>query len=143
MEIKKQKFMDENGTKENLIQILHAIAPYVIVTGSYAYGTQKPTSDIDLYVREIPEDEVDCEADYVEDTYIQPLIRYFENLGYSWDSALIESFDVSDTYIPLEFSSLYSIEENTFPINILGVEMTAAKSTHTSEKYLNGQKREK
>ena len=133
--------MYENGSLENLKQILETIAPYVIVTGSYAYRNQRPSSDIDMYVKEIPEEDVDCEADFVEDTYVSPLIRYFEELGYDWDSCMSMSFDVSDTYIPLEFSALYSIEEDTFPVEIFGVKMTAAKSTHTSEKYYNGQKR--
>ena len=133
--------MEENGTKENLKQILETIAPYVIVTGSYAYGKQTKFSDIDMYVKELPEEEIDCEADYVEESYTRPLIRFFESLGYEWDSVFIDSFNVDDTFIPLEFSAYYDIEEETFPIEILGVKMVAAKSNHTSEKYLNGQKR--
>lgn len=142
MEIKKlYEKLAPNGTKENLKQILETIAPYVIVTGSYAYGTQTSASDIDLFVKEIPEEEVDCEADFVEDTYVNPLIRFFESIGYAWDSCLICSFSVDDTFIPLEFSSLYEIEDDAFQIEICGVKMMAAKSTHTSDKYLNGQKR--
>lgn len=133
--------MDENGTKENLKQILETIAPYVIVTGSYAYGKQTEFSDIDMYVRELPEEEIDCEADYVEESYTRPLIRFFELIGYKWDSVFIDSFSVDDTFIPLEFSAYYDIERETFPIEILGVKMMASKSNHTSEKYLNGQKR--
>lgn len=133
--------MYRNGTKENLIEILQTISDRVIVTGSYAYGTQTEYSDIDLYVKEKPEELVDCEAQYVEDTYTRELIRYFESMGYKWSSCMIESFAVDDTYIPLEFSSLYSIEAQTYEIEILGVKMQAAKSTYTSEKYLNGQKR--
>lgn len=133
--------MANNGTEENLKQILETISPYVIVTGSYAYGKQKASSDIDMYVKEIPEEEIDCEASYVEDTYTRSLIRFFESIGYNWGSVFINSFNVDDTYIPLEFSAYYDIEEETFPIEILGVKMTAAKSNHTSEKYLNGQKR--
>lgn len=129
-----------NGTIENLQYILEQIKDKVIVTGSYAYGTQTPTSDIDFFVKEIPEELVDLEADFVEDTYVKELIRFFEDLGYSWTSCLIESFAIDDTYIPLEFSSLYSIEKAVFEIEILGVKMTAAKSNHTSDKYLNGQK---
>ena len=133
--------MEKNGTEENLKQILETIAPYVIVTGSYAYGKQTTVSDIDLFVKEIPEEEVDCEANYVEESYTRPLIRFFESLGYEWDSCFIDSFSIDDTYIPLEFSAYYDIEEETFPIEILGVKMMSAKSNHTSEKYLNGQKR--
>lgn len=142
MEIKKiYKHMSENGTEENLKQILETIAPYVIVTGSYAYGKQTELSDIDMYVKELPEEEMDCEADYVEESYTRPLIRFFESLGYKRESVFIDSFTVDDTFIPLEFSAYYDIEEETFPIEILGIKMVAAKSNHTSEKYLNGQKR--
>lgn len=131
----------ENGTEENLKQILKTIAPYVIVTGSYAYGKQTALSDIDMYVKEIQEEYIDHEATYVEESFTRPLIRFFESLGYEWDSVFIDSFSVDDTFIPLEFSAYYDIEQDTFPIEILGVKMTASKSTHTSEKYLNGQKR--
>lgn len=143
MEIKKiYKHMPENGTEENLIQILETIAPYVIVTGSYAYGKERHYSDIDFYVKELPEEEINCEVGYVEESYTRPLIRFFESLGYEWDSVFVDSFSVDDTFIPLEFSHYYNIEEETFPIEILGVEMVATKSNYTSEKYLNGQKRE-
>ena len=128
-----------NGSKENLQYILEQIKDKVIVTGSYAYGTQ--TSRSDFYVKEVPEELVDLEADFVEDTYIRELIRFFENLGYKWSSCTIMSFAVDDTYIPLEFSSLYSIDGKLFEIEILGVKMLASKSNHTSDKYLNGQKR--
>lgn len=142
MEIKRiYDQMAENGTKENLKQILETIAPYVIVTGSYAYGKQNEFSDIDMYVKDMPEELIDPESDFVEDTYVRPLIRFFESLGYEWSSCVTMSFAVDDTFIPLEFSALYSIEDETFSIEILGVTMTASKSTHTSEKYLNGQKR--
>ena len=133
--------MKENGTEENLKQILETISPYVIVTGSYAYGKQTVSSDIDMFVREIPEEEIDCEANYVEESYTRPLIRFFESLGYKWDSVFIDSFSVDDTFIPLEFSAYNDSEEETFPIEILGVKVVASKSNHTSEKYLNGQKR--
>lgn len=130
-----------NGTIENLQYILEQIKDKVIVTGSYAFGTQTESSDIDLYVKEVPDELVDLEAAFVEDTYIKDLIRFFESLNYSWTSCFIESFAVDDTYIPLEFSSLYSIENETFEVVILGVKMTAAKSNHTSDKYFEGQKR--
>lgn len=133
----------EKGTKENLQYILESIKDKVIVTGSYAYGTQTETSDIDFYVKEISDESIDLEAAYVEDTYINELIRFFESMGYSWTSCFVECFAIDDTYIPLEFSSLYSIEEEVFEIEIFGVKMMAAKSSYTSEKYLNGQKRRK
>ena len=133
--------MAENGTEENLKQILETITPYVIVTGSYAYGKQTVFSDIDMYVKALPEEAVDLEADVVEESFVPSLIRFFEAIGYEWDSVFVDSFSVDDTYIPLEFSSFYSIEDDLFPIEILGVKMMASKSNHTSEKYINGQKR--
>ena len=129
----------EFGSKEQLIEILEHIKDKVIVTGSYAYGEQTALSDIDMYIKELPEDEVDCENGI--DTYCEELIGYFEELGYAWDSVFVTSFSVDDTYIPLEFSAYYAIEDETFEIDILGVKMKAAKSTHTSDKYLNGRKR--
>lgn len=131
----------ELSSKEQLIEILEHIKDKVIVTGSYAYGEQTALSDIDMYIKELPEDEVDCENGI--DTYCEELIGYFEKLGYAWDSVFVTSFSVDDTYIPLEFSAYYSIEDETFVIDILGVKMQAAKSTHTSDKYLNGRKRGK
>lgn len=130
-----------NDSKERLIEILNHIKDKVIVTGSYAYGEQTPLSDIDFYIKELPEEEVDCENSI--ETYCKELIEYFESLGYEWDSVFVESFSIDETYIPLEFSAYYTIEDETFEIEILGVKMQAAKSCYTSDKYLNGRKRTK
>lgn len=73
------------------------------------------------------------EAERIEDTYTQDLIRYFESKGYYWGSVFIDSFHVDETYIPLEFSAYYEIEEDTFELDILGVKMIAAKSNYTSK----------
>lgn len=129
----------EHGSMDELAVILAQIKDKVIVTGSYAYGNQTATSDIDMYIKELPEEKIDYETG--EDTYCKQLIEYFESLGYEWSSCFVTSFAVDDTAIPLEFSAHYSIEEDTFDIEICGVTMKVAKSTHTSEKYLNGQKR--
>ena len=129
-------------------EILKDIAPYVIVTGSYAYGTQRLSSDIDFYVKERSEEEREKEAlekniDYcdTEETYVEHLIRYFESIGYQWSSCFTLSFAIDDTDIPLEFSAFYNIDNKLFDIEIEGVKFKASKSTWTSEKYLNGQKR--
>ena len=70
---------------KTLPEILKDISPYVIVTGSYARGAQTELSDIDFFVKERTEEERDreCEEkgiDYgdTEETYIEELIRYFE-----------------------------------------------------------------
>ena len=109
-------------------------------------------SDIDLYIKWIPEEERDRMAeatgcwDYtdVPEDYCKELIKYFEDKGYEWTSVFPSSFAVDDTYIPLEFSAFYDIDEdNIFKINILGVTLDASVGNHTSEKYLNGIKRSK
>lgn len=127
------------GNKEEFISILESIKDKVIVTGSYAYGEQTSLSDIDFYIKELPEDQIDYENH--TETYCHELINYFESLGYNWESCFIESFSIEDTYIPIEFSAFYNIEEETFEIDILGVKMKAAKSTYTDHKYINGRKR--
>lgn len=76
--------MTIKGSKEELIEILNFIKDKVIVTGSYAEGRQTAESDIDFLVKEIPEEEVDCEADFVEDTCIKEIIRHFDNKGIGW-----------------------------------------------------------
>lgn len=138
------------SSKSALIRILNDIKDRVIVTGSYAYGMQNEDSDIDLFIRWIPEEEQERireETGNWNDTpedYCKELIRYFESKGYEWDSDYPHSFAVNDTYIPLELSAYYDIDDsNIFKVNILGVTMDAAKSTTTNDKYLNGIKRSK
>ena len=138
------------SSKEALIQILKDIKDYVIVTGSYAYGMQNEYSDIDFFIRWIPEEERERmmeetgDWDNTPEDYCKDLIRYFDQKGYDWDSVFPSSFNVDDTYIPLEFSAFYDIDDsNIFKVNILGVTMDAAKSTKTNDKYLNGIKRSK
>ena len=46
-----------------LPQILQDIAPYVIVTGSYAEGTQTMWSDIDFYVLDKSDEDRDRQAE--------------------------------------------------------------------------------
>lgn len=140
------------SSKAALIRILNDIKDRVIVTESYAYGMADEDSDIDLYIKWIPEEERDRMAeatgcwDYtdVPEDYCKELIKYFEDKGYEWTSVFPSSFAVDDTYIPLEFSAFYDIDEdNIFNINILGVTLDASVGNHTSEKYLNGIKRGK
>jgi len=135
------------SSMKSLSEILQDIAPYVIVTGSYAFGTQKATSDIDFYVKARSDEdrEKECEETGIdwsdtEETYVPTLIRYFESLGYEWSSCFIESFAIDETDIPLEFSSFYSIDNQLFDIEICGVKLTASRSNYTGGKYINGQK---
>ncbi|WP_109771644.1 nucleotidyltransferase domain-containing protein [[Clostridium] innocuum] len=45
--------------------MLEQIKDKVIVTGSYEFGTQTELSDIDLYVKKVPDELVDLEAAFV------------------------------------------------------------------------------
>lgn len=117
-----------DGSKESLSKILQTIAPYVIVTGSCAeQGSASGVSDINFYVCKAQDSEIDLTASPVEDTYLLPLIRFFQRIGYKWGSRFFDSFYIADTYIPLEFSSVYFVEQERFSVNICGVSMTAAK----------------
>ena len=138
------------SSKAALVRILKDIKDKVLVTGSYAYGMQNEYSDIDFYIKEIPEEERERMMEETGDwnntpeDYCRELIQYFESKGYEWDSCFPHSFAVDDTYIPLEFSAFYNIDSsNIFKVNILGVTMDAVKSTTTNDKYLNGIKRSK
>lgn len=124
--------MKELDYKEKeLKKILEDIKDYVIVTGSYAENKQTSQSDIDFYVKLVPEELVNLEANYVEDNYCAKLIRYFKNKNYKIGSVFVDSFHIDDTCIPLEFSSYYNVNESdTFEIEILGVKLKAAKSLY-------------
>lgn len=118
-------------SKEALKAILEDIKDFVIVTGSYATGKQNEYSDIDFYIKSKPEDEVDLEANPVEDTYCLQLMNYFKQKGYNVGSVFIDSFHIDDTYIPLEFSHYYEIDENKlFNIKILDVNLKASVSLY-------------
>lgn len=130
-----------HGTKEELVKILEDIKDMVIVTGSYARNAQTLLSDIDMYIKPLPEDETDYENGI--ETYCQALISYFENLGFTWDSCFVESFSVDDTYVPLEFSAFYTIDDKIFDIDVFGVKMKASKSSYTGKNYVNGEKQKR
>ena len=127
---------------KSLTEILQDIAPYVIVTGSYAEGTQTMWSDIDFYVLDKPDSERDRQAEEegiewsdTDETYIEDLIQYFEDSGYAWDSCFPYSFDIDATYPRLEFSAFYKPDlNNIFEIEIKGVILRAAKSLYKSNK---------
>lgn len=117
--------------KEEFIKLLEEIKPYVIVTGSYAENKQTKFSDIDFYIKPIPEDEIDYDTWRVADTYCENIIKILEGHGYTWGSVFVQTVHVDETYIPIELSAYYNIdEENVFKINILGVEMDASLSTY-------------
>lgn len=87
-----------------------------------------------FFVKLKPENKVDFEASIVEDTYAQEIIRYFESNSISWGSIFADSFHTDFTYIPLEFSAYYQVDEKSlFEINILGVKLMASKSIYSEE----------
>ena len=116
--------------REELVSILEFVKDKVIVTGSYADGTQTKFSDIDFYVKSLPDELADCENGI--DTYVESIIDYFVEHKTNWGSVMTYSMHTDDTLIPLEFSAFFSIDEdNTFDIEIMGVTLKASKSTYT------------
>ena len=128
---------------KSIQEILQDIAPYVIVTGSYAEGTQTMWSDIDFYVLDKSDSERDRQAEEegiewsdTDETYIHDLILYFEDLGYTWDSCFPLTFDIDEVYPRLEFSAFYMPDlNNIFEIEIRGVKLRAAKSLYKRDKH--------
>ena len=133
---------------QQISNILNDIKDKVYVVGSYAYGMADKYSDIDLYIKEKSEEEIEKEMEEtgqwsVDETYCKELIKYFEDLGYHWDSCFPQTFNVFDTEIPLDLSAYFDVDNKPFEIEIFGVKMQAMKCTKTNDKYLNGIKREK
>ena len=133
---------------KEIASILNDIKDKVYVVGSYAYGMADKDSDIDLFIRERPEEVIDKEMEKnggwgVEETYCKELIKYFEDLGFHWDSCFPQSFNVVDTEIPFDCSAWFDVDNEPFEIEIFGVKMQAMKCTKTNDKYLNGVKRTK
>lgn len=85
---------------------LKEIAPYVVVVGSFAKGTQTAESDIDLYIRHRPLDEVDCEIS--NETYIDEVIATAEEYGYRWDSICVGCIAIY-AEVMLDCSTLFKI----------------------------------
>ena len=122
--------MSSHRRREELVAILEFIKDKVIVTGSYAEGTQTKNSDIDFYVKSLPDELVDCENGV--DTYIESIIDFLVEHRVTWDSVMTYSIHTDFTHIPLEFSAFFKIDEdNIFDIEIMGVTLKASKSTYT------------
>ena len=133
---------------KQISDILNDIKDKVYVVGSYAYGMADNASDIDLYIKQRPEEIIDKEMEEnngwgVEEDYCKELIKYFEELGYHWDSCFVGSFMVEDTEIPLDCSAYFDVCGEPYDIEIFGVKMLAMKCNKTNDKYIDGIKREK
>lgn len=112
-----------------LNEVLENIKDKVIVTGSYAEGTQTEDSDIDLFIRNLPEDKCDYENGI--DSYFHELLESFKESGFDVTSCGPLTFAVRDLPIMLDFSSLFEVDlDNTFEIEIEGVKMIAARSLY-------------
>lgn len=116
-------------------EILKELEPYVYVVGSMARGTQHEFSDIDLYVRRRTEEELE-EIGYYdgegEEHYIDKVIEIFERYGVKWDSILMGYVHSTNHSPMIEASYLFRVDEEpeTFPVNVLGVPMTATLDTY-------------
>lgn len=109
---------------------LEEIKDMVIVTGSFAEDKPGPVSDIDLYIKRLPEDKIDYERGV--DTYCEELLGFFKKRGFKVESCGPLTFAVTSTPIMLDLSALFEVDlDNTFELEVWGVTMTAARSTYT------------
>lgn len=91
-------------------EFLRRIAPYVVVCGSFAKGTETEKSDIDCFLRSRPIDEVDPEIG--NDTYMPEILSIIKEYGFITDSVLIGHIAVEKQIgVPrmIEISSHYRI----------------------------------
>ena len=112
-----------------LQKVLTELKPYVIVVGSFAKGTNNSQSDIDLYIKSRPEEEMDEDlSGELEDTYIDKVIEVFEQNDLFWDSVMIGAVHTNSLFIQIEASYLFRIhkDEPVRIINLFGVEMESA-----------------
>lgn len=124
-----------------LTKVLSELEPYVIVVGSYATGKATASSDIDLYVKRRPEEEL--EVDWygeLEEHYMDKVIEVFENNQLSWDSLVIGYIHTEDLAVQLEASSLFRIHKDAElkTIELFGVRMLSAvddKETPSGDRF--------
>lgn len=109
-----------------LQKVLQELKPYVIVVGSFAKGTNNEDSDIDLYIKRRPQEELDQDwFGELEEHYIDKVIEVFERNGLSWDSLIVGYVHTNDLPVQIEASSLFKIPKNAEikTIDVFGVEM--------------------
>lgn len=113
---------------ERFENFLKDIAPYVIVVGSYARGTETDESDIDCWIKTRPDEERGNDYE-LEETYMPEILQIVEKYNYGISSCIIGHIAI-DFYVPrmIELSSLFKIPKGT-PITkrvIYGVELECA-----------------
>lgn len=117
---------------EEVVEILNKIKDMVIVTGSYAEGKETNSSDIDLYIRNLPEEECDYEKGI--DTYSERIQDMLKEMGHELSSCYPCTFMDYSTAIPLDFSPFFQINENHIEKKVIcGVEMDCSKSLYRGE----------
>lgn len=97
-----------------------------MVVGSFAKGTNHADSDIDLYIKRRPQEELDEDwYGEMEDTYIDKVIEVFEQNRLKWDSLFVGYVHTNDLSIQIEASYLFKIPKNPTiqPLEVFGVEM--------------------
>lgn len=117
---------------QNYINFLEEISPYVIVVGSFAKGTQRPESDIDLYIKRRPEKELEERWEEELDEYYMPeIIDIANKYDFHFTSVIIGHIAIERTNnIPrmIELSYHYNISKNEpiKKIEIEGIKFKAA-----------------
>ena len=109
---------------------LRAIAPYVIVVGSFGRNEETEDSDIDCYLRSKTPEEIDPETG--DDTYMPEIIPIEDSFGLAWSSVIVGHIAVErQPGIPrmVEISYHYCIPyaEPVFERVIYGVRFLCAK----------------
>ena len=120
-------------------EFLRRIAPYVVVCGSFAKGTENEESDIDCFLRSRPIDEVDPEIS--NDTYMHEVLAIIKEYGFITNSVLIGHIAVEKQLgVPrmVEISSHYRIpyQNKLFYRNIYGVQLLCGQDNKDIDQEL-------
>lgn len=111
---------------KQLQKVLSEVRPYVIVCGSFATGKNNRWSDIDMYIKRRPQDELDEDwYNEVEEHYIDKVLEVFESNGLEWDSIVAGYIHTNTLPVQLEAASYFKIHKDTEIkiIDVFGVKM--------------------
>lgn len=89
---------------------LQAIAPYVVLCGSFARYEETEDSDLDFFVRQKPQDPDEEPA--IDTSYLPEIVSIAESLGFKIDSCVVGSITIPEESTggrQLEFSYLYRL----------------------------------
>ncbi len=115
---------------------LRAIAPYVVVCGSYGRNEESDRSDIDCFLRFRPREEVDCEIG--NESYMPEILDIIKRFGFFSDSCIVGHIAVErqcDVPRMVEISEHYQIPytETLFVREIYGVPMICARDDKSAD----------